>query len=146
MHGSGRRADGPRHWRSRSRPCVLKADGLAAGKGVFVCRTHDELEAALAAVEALGDAFLIEELLEGDELSRVRDLRWDASGRRSPAARDYKRAVDGDAGPNTGGMGSFSPVAAPTLDLDDLVDSIHDPVFAELARRGAPFSGCSSRD
>ena len=93
-----------------SAPCVVKHDGLAAGKGVFVCRTDNELQAALSEVEALGGTFLIEELLDGDELSvfAICDgTRAVAFG----AARDYKRADDGDRGPNTGGMGSYSPVA-----------------------------------
>ena len=96
---------------------------------------------ALAEVEALGGTFLIEELLEGDELSvfAICDgTRAVAFG----AARDYKRAEDGDGGPNTGGMGSYSPVAdLPARVVDDLVKVIHAPVVAELAARGAPFSG-----
>ena len=90
-------------------PCVVKADGLAAGKGVFVCRTQEELDAALAAAAALGGPLVVEELLEGEELS-VFAL---CDGERAiplGAARDYKRAGDGDTGPNTGGMGAFSPV------------------------------------
>jgi phosphoribosylamine--glycine ligase len=124
-----------------STPCVVKHDGLAAGKGVFVCRSDNELHAALAQVEALGGTFIIEELLEGEELSvfAVCDgSRAVALG----AARDYKRVGDDDTGPNTGGMGSFSPV--PGFDAGDvarLVEEIHEPVVAELAERGATFSG-----
>ncbi|HZQ64766.1 MAG TPA: phosphoribosylamine--glycine ligase [Gaiellaceae bacterium] len=122
-------------------PCVVKADGLAAGKGVFVCRTADELEAALHAASSLGQQIVIEELLEGEELSLF--VLTDGS-RTIPlgAARDYKRAGDGDTGPNTGGMGAFSPV--PDIDaavVGDLADRIHRPVLAELARRGTQFSG-----
>ena len=120
-------------------PCVVKSDGLAAGKGVFVCRDDTELQLALAQARALGERFLIEELLDGDELS-VFAL---CDGRRAvalAAARDYKRAEDGDAGPNTGGMGAYSPVRG-IGELDTLVDEIHRPVLAELASRGAPFSG-----
>jgi phosphoribosylamine--glycine ligase len=120
-------------------PCVVKADGLAAGKGVFVCDSDDELQAALAEVRGLGGRFLIEERLEGDELS-VFAL---CDGQRAlalGAARDYKRAGDGDAGPNTGGMGAYAPVAG-VDELAALVDEIHGPVLAELAARGAPFSG-----
>jgi phosphoribosylamine--glycine ligase len=120
-------------------PCVVKADGLAAGKGVFVCRTDDQLETALAEMRRIGGRFLIEELLEGEELS-VFAL---CDGRQAvglAAARDYKRANDGDAGPNTGGMGAYSPVAG-AEELDVLVGAIHRPVLAELAARGAPFSG-----
>jgi len=120
-------------------PCVVKADGLATGKGVFVCHSDDELQAALAEIQALGTRFHIEELLEGDELS----VFAVCDGRRAvpvAAARDFKRASDGDAGPNTGGMGAFSPVPGSPL-LDRLVAEIHRPVLAELAARDAPFSG-----
>ena len=119
-------------------PCVVKADGLTRGKGVFVCRTDHELESALTSVRRHG-AFHIEELLEGAELS----VFAICDGRRAvplAAARDYKRASDGDAGPNTGGMGAFSPVPD-TPSLERLVAEIHRPVLAELAERGAPFSG-----
>jgi phosphoribosylamine--glycine ligase len=120
-------------------PCVVKADGLAAGKGVFVCRTAAEVEAGLAAA-ALGGEVVVEELLEGAEAS-VFAL---CDGRHAVplgAARDFKRASDGDAGPNTGGMGAFSPV--PELgDTGPLVEAIHQPVLDELARRGTPFYGC----
>jgi phosphoribosylamine--glycine ligase len=121
-------------------PCVVKADGLAAGKGVFVCHTADELEEALRAVAALGGRVVIEELLEGAEVS----LFALCDGRHAialAAAQDFKRIDDGDLGPNTGGMGSYSPV--PWLDgADELIEQVHQPVVDELARRGAPFTGC----
>jgi phosphoribosylamine--glycine ligase len=123
-----------------SAPCVVKADGLAAGKGVFVCRTQAEADAAVSAAQAFGGNVVVEELLEGPEVSLF--ALCDGS-RAHPfgAAQDYKRALDGDAGPNTGGMGAYSPV--PTLDDDaDLVEQIHQPIVDELARRGAPFIGC----
>jgi phosphoribosylamine--glycine ligase len=119
-------------------PCVVKADGLAAGKGVFVCRTQAELDAALPAVAALGATFVVEELLEGREVS-VFALCDGANALPLPAAQDFKRAYDGDEGPNTGGMGSYSPVAG--VDADELVEAIHRPVLAELERRGTPFVG-----
>jgi phosphoribosylamine---glycine ligase len=118
-------------------PCVIKADGLAAGKGVFVCRTQDELDAALRAASALGDSILIEELLEGDEVSvfavcdGVRALPL-------PAAQDFKRIGEGDQGPNTGGMGSYSPVGG---EVESLVSTLHQPIVDELAARGTPFVG-----
>ncbi len=120
-------------------PCVVKADGLAAGKGVFVCRTADELDAALPAVEALGQGAVIEELLEGQEVSLF--ALCDGS-RALPfgSARDFKRLGDDDEGPNTGGMGAYSPVAG--FDRGELVAEIHERVLEELARRGAPFIGC----
>jgi phosphoribosylamine---glycine ligase len=120
-------------------PCVIKADGLASGKGVFVCRTRDELNAALPAVEAFGQRVVIEELLEGYEVSLFAlcdGLRVVPLG----AAQDYKRLEDDDAGPNTGGMGAYSPIQP--FDAGDLVAQIHEPVLDELARRGAPFVGC----
>jgi phosphoribosylamine--glycine ligase len=127
--------------RAARAPCVLKADGLAAGKGVFVCRTQSEVEAALQAVAALGGPYVIEELLEGHELS----LFALCDGRRAlplAPAQDYKRLDDGDRGPNTGGMGSFSP--APDVgpaEVDELVDLVHRPVLEQLATRGTPFVG-----
>jgi phosphoribosylamine--glycine ligase len=122
-------------------PCVVKADGLAAGKGVWVCHTQEELDAGLRAAEALGQPFHVEELLEGEEVS-VFALCDGATALALPAAQDYKRIGDGDEGPNTGGMGSYSPV--PRLSDDEVaavVDSVCRPVLAELARRGAPFNG-----
>jgi phosphoribosylamine--glycine ligase len=119
-------------------PCVLKADGLAAGKGVFVCRTRAELETSLRAADALGQPLLVEELLEGTEVSAFA-LCDGVNAVALPAAQDFKRAYDGDAGPNTGGMGSLSP--APEVDPEELVETIHRPVVAELARRGSAFVG-----
>jgi phosphoribosylamine---glycine ligase len=121
-------------------PCVVKADGLAAGKGVFVCRTADEVDDALRAVSALGGDFVIEELLDGEEVS----LFAVTDGRRLVplgAAQDFKRAGDDDTGPNTGGMGAYSPVAV-LEDADALVEAVHGPVLEELARRASPFVGC----
>jgi phosphoribosylamine--glycine ligase len=123
-----------------SAPCVVKADGLAAGKGVFVCRTPEEVDAGVRKAAALGGTIVIEELLEGPEVS----LFALCDGRRAiplGSAQDYKRAGDGDTGPNTGGMGAYSPA----LGLDEsleLVERIHQPVVDELARRGTPFVGC----
>jgi phosphoribosylamine--glycine ligase len=119
-------------------PCVVKADGLAAGKGVFVCRTQEELDGALQALNALGQSLVIEELLEGPEVS-VFALCDGVNAVALPSAHDYKRAYDGDEGPNTGGMGSYSPV--PGLDVEEIVETVHRPVLAELARRDAPFVG-----
>jgi phosphoribosylamine---glycine ligase len=122
-------------------PCVVKVDGLAAGKGVWVCRTQDELDAALLAAEGLGQAFHVEELLEGPELSLFALAAGEAAVA-FPPARDYKRIGDGDSGPNTGGMGSFSPL--PDVGDDEapaVLEAVHLPVLRELARRGAPFQG-----
>jgi phosphoribosylamine--glycine ligase len=122
-------------------PCVIKADGLAAGKGVFVCREQHELDDALRAAASYGDEIVIEELLEGEEVS-VFALCDGARAVALPAAQDFKRIGDGDEGPNTGGMGSYSPVAGlDAADANELVDAIHQPVLDELAARGAPFVG-----
>ena len=122
-------------------PCVVKADGLAAGKGVFVCRDQVELEAGLRAAAGFGGPIVIEELLEGDELS-VFALCDGSRAVPLPAAQDYKRLGERDTGPNTGGMGSFTPV--PGIgpgEVEEIVNTVHRPVLAELAERGAPFIG-----
>jgi phosphoribosylamine--glycine ligase len=122
-------------------PCVVKADGLAAGKGVFVCRTQEELDRALSSVAAFGERIVIEELLEGEEVS-VFALCDGARAVALPVVQDFKRAEDGDRGPNTGGMGSYSPVPGfDTVEIEELLDTIHRPVLAELASRGTPFTG-----
>jgi phosphoribosylamine---glycine ligase len=122
-------------------PCVIKADGLAAGKGVFVCETRDEVEAGLRGAAAFGGGVVIEELLVGDEISvfglcdgdRVVGL---------PVAQDFKRAGDADTGGNTGGMGSYSPVPGWGRDeVEEVLDAVHRPVVDELAARGMPFVG-----
>jgi phosphoribosylamine---glycine ligase len=117
---------------------VVKADGLAAGKGVTVCDTLDD---AAEAISAQPDAFLVEERLTGPEASVIAIC----DGRDAvalPIARDHKRLGDGDAGPNTGGMGAFSPLEElPDGGVEKILDRFHRPVLAELARRGSPFRG-----
>jgi len=126
-------------------PAVVKADGLAGGKGVII--TADEAEAR-AALEALlverrfgTDRVVVEEYLEGEELS----LLALCDGRRAvplASAQDYKRIFDGDRGPNTGGMGSYSPVPEVGADrAEEICRAVHQPVLDELARRGIPFHG-----
>ena len=122
-------------------PCVLKADGLAAGKGVVVCRTDEELVAGLEVARGFGGPVLVEELLEGPEVS-VLALCDGLDALTLAPARDFKRAFDGDTGPNTGGMGSYAPV--PDVDeglLASLLETCVHPTLAELARRGTPFVG-----
>jgi phosphoribosylamine--glycine ligase len=122
-------------------PCVVKLDGLAAGKGVFVCRTGAELDAGLKAASRSGGQVVIEELLEGDEVS-VFALCDGSRALPLAPARDFKRLAEGDVGPNTGGMGSYSPVAEVGPDhLARIVATVHAPVLEELARRGTPFIG-----
>ncbi len=122
-------------------PCVVKADGLAAGKGVFVCRTQAELDDGLRAAASFAGPLLIEELLEGEEVS-VFGLSDGRTVIPLAAAQDFKRVGDGDTGPNTGGMGSYSPVAGFGLaEVESILDLVHRPVVAELAERGTPFVG-----
>jgi phosphoribosylamine---glycine ligase len=122
-------------------PCVVKIDGLAAGKGVWVCRTQEELDAALLAAEALDRPFGVEELLEGPELSVFAVAAGEAAVA-FPPARDYKRIGDGDVGANTGGMGSFSPLPdVPDDAAEQIMEIVHLPVLHELAIRGTPFQG-----
>ncbi len=122
-------------------PCVVKADGLAAGKGVFVGRTADEVADALRELRGAGADVVVEELLEGPEVS----LFAVCDGHDAVplvAAQDFKRAFDGDGGPNTGGMGAYAPVSEiGAAEAEALVDRVHRPVLAELARRGTPFVG-----
>ena len=127
------------------RRAVLKQDGLAAGKGVVVT---DSLEQAVGLAPSFlvgrpadAPALVVEERLEGREASVIAIC----DGTRAialPAARDHKRLCDGDRGPNTGGMGAYSPLP----DLDDadverIIETVHRPILAEMARRGTPFRG-----
>ena len=122
-------------------PCVVKLDGLAAGKGVWVCRTQDELDSALHVAEAFDQPFHVEELLEGPELSLFAVCAGEAAVP-FPPARDYKRIGDGETGPNTGGVGSFSPLPdVPDDQAAEILEVVHLPVLRELARRGTPFQG-----
>lgn len=128
-------------------PVAIKADGLAAGKGVVVAQTR--AEAADALTDALerrvfgdaGDVVLIEQGLVGPEVSLLAICAGESVAR-FPAARDYKPIGDGNTGPNTGGMGSVSPIPdISDAEADRLVDVVHRPVIAEMARRGTPFHG-----
>ena len=125
---------------AEGRGVVVKVDGLAAGKGVTVCADMDE---AIAAIDAriMTDAIVIEERLEGREASLIAICDGhDALA--LPFARDHKRLGDLDAGPNTGGMGAYSPLEdLPDEAADDLIDRFHRPILAELSRRGTPFRG-----
>jgi len=126
----------------RSRGVVVKADGLAGGKGVTVCDSVADADEALGELFAeLGSRVVVEERLEGREASLIAL----ADGRVAvalPPARDHKRLLDGDRGPNTGGMGAYSPLPdLPDEKVPSLLDRIHRPLLAELARRGAPFRG-----
>ncbi|MBN8809676.1 MULTISPECIES: phosphoribosylamine--glycine ligase [unclassified Sphingomonas] len=123
-------------------PVVIKADGLAAGKGVTVAFTHEEAEGAVHAIFAEpGASVVIEEFLEGEEASLF--VLTDGETLVSfGSAQDHKRVGDGDTGPNTGGMGAYSPapVLTPALEAR-AIDEIVRPTIAALARMGAPYSG-----
>lgn len=131
--------------RSASYPTVLKADGLAAGKGVLICQTEGEARQAVEIFfteERFGRTeVVLEEHLEGEELSLLAICDGVRAIPLAPA-QDYKRIGEGDTGLNTGGMGSYSPVAA--IDADDLAElsaAVHQPIVDLMARRGHPFHG-----
>jgi phosphoribosylamine--glycine ligase len=121
---------------------VVKADGLAAGKGVTVCDTEQEAEDALGIQFAeLGLRVVVEERLAGREASLIAITDGRDAVALSPA-RDHKRLRDGDRGPNTGGMGAYSPVPdLPDETVGELLDAFHRPILGELARRGTPYRG-----
>ncbi len=126
-------------------PTVLKADGLAAGKGVLICPTEAEARAAVEVFfteERFGPTeVVLEEFLEGEELSLLAICDGVRAIPLAPA-RDYKRIGEGDTGPNTGGMGSYSPVAEIDEDrLAELSAMVHQPIVDLMARRGHPFHG-----
>src|SRR5437764_7742685 len=130
-----------------SGPCVVKLDGLAAGKGVIVC---DDAAAAIGAIDELwrvGEQgtgtvrLLVEERLQGPELSIMALTDGTAVVPLAPA-RDHKRLQDGDRGPNTGGMGAMSPPRDATPELvAEVVRTVLQPTVLELAARGTPFRG-----
>jgi phosphoribosylamine--glycine ligase len=126
-------------------PAVLKADGLAAGKGVIICESEAEARAAADVFfteQRFGTtAVVLEEFLEGEELSLLALCDGENAVALAPA-QDYKRIFDGDEGANTGGMGSYSPV--PGFDPDEvegIIAAVHRPTLAAMARRGRPFHG-----
>ncbi|MFC7735504.1 phosphoribosylamine--glycine ligase [Roseomonas sp. GCM10028921] len=135
------------HIRATGAPIVVKADGLAAGKGVVVAETVEEAEAAVADIMesrvhgAAGATVVIEECMMGEEASFFALC----DGTRAiplAAAQDHKRVSDGDTGPNTGGMGAYSPSPAFTDAVrDEVMARVVNPVLAEMGRRGAPFRG-----
>ena len=136
--GPEERAAAEEHVRAAGAPIVVKADGLAAGKGVVVAATVEE---ALAAIASGAGTLVIEEFLDGEEAS----LFALCDGRTAleiGTAQDHKRAFDGDQGPNTGGMGAYSP--APRLDaamVERVMAEIVRPTLAGMAAEGAPFTG-----
>ncbi len=133
------------HLAGASYPAVLKADVLAAGKGVIIATDEREARAAVDvffAEKRFGETeVVLEEFLEGEELSLLALCDGERAVPLAPA-QDYKRIFDGDEGPNTGGMGSYSPV--PGIDQDrarEIAAAVHQPIVDELRRRGTPFHG-----
>jgi phosphoribosylamine--glycine ligase len=132
--------------REQGAPIVIKADGLAAGKGVTICQSLDEADAAIdacfaGAFGAAGSSVVVEEFLEGEEASFFALV----DGRHAlplAAAQDHKRVGDGDTGPNTGGMGAYSPAPVMTDAMSKRVmTEIIEPTVAAMTKRGAPFKG-----
>jgi len=128
-------------------PVVVKADGLAAGKGAIVCATLAEAEAAIARClerrefGAAGATIVVEEFLRGEEASFFAVSNGGACVALG-AAQDHKTVFDGDRGPNTGGMGAFTPVASLDAALHArIMRTIVEPTFAAIAREGAPYRG-----
>ncbi|HEV2874792.1 MAG TPA: phosphoribosylamine--glycine ligase [Thermoleophilaceae bacterium] len=139
------REEAAAHMACASYPAVLKADVLAAGKGVIIAPGEREARAALDVFfseRRFGDTeVVLEEFLEGEELSLLALCDGERAVPLAPA-QDYKRIFDRDEGPNTGGMGSYSPV--PGVDADraeEIAALAHQPIVDELRRRGTPFHG-----
>jgi phosphoribosylamine--glycine ligase len=134
------------HVRAEGAPIVIKADGLAAGKGVVVAMTLAEAEAAIddmfgGAFGEAGAEVVVEEFMEGEEASFF-VLSDGETVLPLATAQDHKRAFDGDAGPNTGGMGAYSPAPVMTPEIERrTLDEIVRPCIAEMARRGTPYRG-----
>ncbi|MGN6814786.1 MAG: phosphoribosylamine--glycine ligase [Solirubrobacterales bacterium] len=126
-------------------PTVLKANGLAAGKGVIICSTEAEAREALDVFfteQRFGQTTVVmEDFLEGEELSLLALCDGENVIPLAPA-QDYKRIFDGDRGPNTGGMGSYSPVPGfGAAEVEGIVERVHRPIVATMAARGVPFHG-----
>ncbi|KAF2205585.1 phosphoribosylamine--glycine ligase [Delitschia confertaspora ATCC 74209] len=130
-----------------SHPVVIKASGLAAGKGVILPQTKDEAKQALKDIMLdkefgdAGDEVVIEEFLEGDELS-ILSFSDGKAIKSLPPAQDHKRIFDGDLGPNTGGMGTYSPTRiAPQAVIDDIHENLLKPTIRGMSEEGYPFVG-----
>jgi phosphoribosylamine---glycine ligase len=139
------REEAAAHLACASYPAVLKADVLAAGKGVIIAADEQEARAALETFfseKRFGDTeVVLEEYLEGEELSLLAACDGERALPLAPA-QDYKRIGDGDVGPNTGGMGSYSPVHGIDAEhAEVLARAVHQPVVDELRRRGTPYHG-----
>jgi phosphoribosylamine--glycine ligase len=139
-------AEAEAYTRAQGAPIVVKADGLAAGKGVVVAETVDQAVAAVrdmlgGGLGAAGASVVIEEFMAGEEASLF--VLCDGTAALAiGSAQDHKRAFDGDAGPNTGGMGAYSPAPVLTAEVErQAMDQIVLPTLRELAARGTPYQG-----
>ncbi|HLJ62522.1 MAG TPA: phosphoribosylamine--glycine ligase [Stellaceae bacterium] len=127
--------------REKGVPIVIKADGLAAGKGVTIAMSGPEAVAAIDAARRYGNALVIEEFLEGEEVS-VFALVDGTHILLLASAQDHKRVGDGDTGPNTGGMGAYSPAPCLTPSLErEVMEKILRPTVAAMKAEGRPFKG-----
>ncbi len=129
-----------------SMPIVLKADGLAAGKGVVVCSTHEQALAALDEMKkqfgSAGDRIVVEEFMEGEEASVFAICDGNDFVALAPA-QDHKRIFDGDRGKNTGGMGAYAPAPLVTQNiLHDVEEQIINPTLKGMTEEGRPYKGC----
>lgn len=139
--------DALEHLKTRKMPVVIKADGLAAGKGVMVCKLVEDAKAALKTIMVdrafgpSGDRVIIEDCLTGEEASII----VVSDGKNVVAlasSQDHKRVFDGDKGPNTGGMGAYSPAPIITNDLSKkIMDTVIHPLIDHLADKGTPYKG-----
>ncbi len=133
------------HAANANYPAVFKSDGLAAGKGVIICKDERAAKAAIDAYfvdQRFGATdVILEEFLDGVEVSLLAICDGERAYSLVPA-RDFKRIFDNDEGPNTGGMGAFSPVPeVPKGQIAELSEQVHQPIVDEMKRRGAPFHG-----
>lgn len=133
--------------RDRDRPCVVKADGLAAGKGAIICATADEAIGAVRAImveQRFGEAgshVVVEEFLEGEEVSALAFVDGEHV-LPMPLAQDHKRLLDGDRGPNTGGMGAVAPVSHVDAEVYvRIIREVLEPAARGLVAEGCPFRG-----
>src|SRR3989338_3403905 len=136
------------HVQARRLPLVVKADGLAAGKGVIICKTIDEAKAAVKSMmvdKVFGDAgakIIVEDCLYGEEASII--VVSDGNTIVPLASsQDHKRIFDGDRGPNTGGMGAYSPAPVVTEPIfKKILEGVISPIIKEFETRGKPYKGC----
>ena len=136
------------HVKAGPEACVVKADGLAAGKGSLVCRSREEARQAVELIMGerafgeAGQAVVIEELMTGEELSLLA-LTDGKNILPLVPSQDHKAVGEWDKGPNTGGMGAYAPVLiAPNTLVEEIVATVMEPVVAELTRMGTPYRGC----